>query len=140
MNNQIKNLSNGDFQVVPLDDSEFLAAQKRREDALMTRMAELGQEMERAREENEKRIDEWWNNLPYEQQCDAFYAVVKRIYQAEIIDRGTYRYALYDVFGFGPEMYGAGMDCGYMALHNSIMTDEEYDSSELDIENDFNNS
>jgi hypothetical protein len=42
------------------------------------------------------------------------------MYRAEVTDRGTYRYALYDVFGFDPGMYGAGMDCGYMALHNII--------------------
>lgn len=39
-------------------------------------------------------------------------------------DRGTYRYALFDVFGFGGSMYYRGMDCGYMALHNAINVED----------------
>jgi len=46
--------------------------------------------------------------------------VCKRIHTGDIKDSGTYRYVLYDVFGFDPGMYGAGMDCGYMAIHNAI--------------------
>jgi hypothetical protein len=37
-----------------------------------------------------------------------------------------YRYVLYNVFGFDAGMYALGMDCGYMALHNSIMTEEQF--------------
>lgn len=69
--------------------------------------------------------DAWWNSLSKQEREDAFYAVVKRIYQAEIVDQGTYRYALYDVFGFGSHMYIQGMSCGFMELHNSIYTREE---------------
>lgn len=32
---------------------------------------------------------------------------------------------LYDIFGFEADAYALGMDCGYMALHNSIKTEEE---------------
>ena len=49
----------------------------------------------------------------------------KRIYKAELVDRGSYRDALYDVFGFDMHMYGRGMDCGYMNIHNAIHIGEE---------------
>ena len=73
-----------------------------------------------AKNTREKEYDEYWDSLPYEDQLKAFYSVVKRIYQGEIKDKGSYRWVLYDVFGFGPEAYVLGMDCGYMYLHNSI--------------------
>lgn len=119
MNNHIKHLPNGDFEVLPLQED------KTREEALQ-RLADLSQEMEKAKQEYEKKNDEWWNNLSYDERCDAFYAVVKRIYEGEVKVNGTYRYVLYNVFGFGPDMYMRGMDCGFMALHNSIMNEEQY--------------
>jgi len=88
-------------------------------------MTEIGQEMEKARDEYEKQNEAWWNGLSEQEREDAFYAVCKRIWQADGIDNGTYRYALYNVFGFDPGMYGRGMDCGYMAIHNAIFDGEE---------------
>jgi hypothetical protein len=76
-------------------------------------------------EANEKEADEFWESLSKEDQEKAFYAVIKRMYKAELEDNGSYRWALYDVFGFGPHMYAQGMDCGYMALHNAIFDGEE---------------
>ena len=84
-------------------------------------LTELGQEMEKRKEQYEVENDAWWNGLTEKERQDAFYAVCKRIYQGEIIDQGSYRYILYNVFGFGPDMYGAGMDCGYMEIHNYIV-------------------
>lgn len=81
-----------------------------------------------AREEYEDKNDSWWNSLSEEEREDAFYAVAKRMYQAELVDRGTYRYALYDVFGFDPGMYGRGVDCGFMSLHNAIFDGNELTS------------
>lgn len=95
--------------------------------AALDKLAELGQEMEQYRKEYEAKNDAWWNNLSETEREDAFYAVIKRMYQAEVEDRGTYRWALYDVFNFGANMYAAGMDCGYMALHNII-----FDGLDLD--------
>jgi hypothetical protein len=92
--------------------------QKRRN--ALDKLAELGQEIEKGREQYEQELDSWWDNLTEKEREDAFYSVIKRMYKAEVIDRGSYRWALYDVFGFDPGMYGAGMDCGYMALHNII--------------------
>jgi hypothetical protein len=88
-------------------------------------LSDMGEEMNKAAAEYEKKNDEWWNSLSIEEREDAFYAVVKRIYQGEIIERGSYRYVLYDVFGFGLEAYMLGMECGYLELHNAIYTHEE---------------
>lgn len=72
-------------------------------------------------DEIEKNSEEYWNSLSKEYQLAAFCAVSRRIYQAEIVDQGTYRYALYDVFGFGPEAYAPAQLAGYLTIHNSIM-------------------
>ena len=89
-------------------------------------LAELSQEMEKARKVYEHDNDTWWNGLTEEEREDAFYAVCKRIFKADITDNGSYRYALYDVFGFDMGMYARGMDCGYMGIHNAIGDGEDY--------------
>ncbi len=88
---------------------------------LLDVLAELGQEQQKEQALYEAKNDAWWNGLTEQEREDAFYAVVKRIYKGEIIDQGTYRYILYDVFGFDGSMYMRGMDCGYMTLHNAIV-------------------
>lgn len=93
--------------------------------SLLETLTELGEQHEESRLHYEAENDAWWDALSEEEREDAFYAVVKRIHKAEIVDRGTYRYALYDVFGFDAGMYGRGMDCGFMTLHNSIYTAQE---------------
>lgn len=99
---------------------------KEEKNKALQELAEIGEELEVHKIIYEAKNDAWWNALTEQEQQDAFYAVVKRIHQAEIIDRGSYRYALYDVFKFGPDMYLSGMDCGYMALHNAIGEGEDY--------------
>ena len=69
--------------------------------------------------------EKYWDSLSYDDKLMAFSSVVKRIVKGDIKDRGTYRYVLYDVFGFDMDSYGIGMQCGYMALHNSIVDIEE---------------
>jgi hypothetical protein len=91
---------------------------------------DFGQEMEEIMKEDEARVDAWWDSLTEEEREDAFYAVVKRIYKAEVLDRGTYRYALYDIFGFDGGMYMRGMDCGYMNLHNILFDGQEFQRME----------
>jgi len=93
---------------------------------LLEGLDELRESLQEAHAEYEAENDAWWNGLTEEEREDAFYAVIKRMHKAEVVDHGTYRYALYDVFGFDPGMYGRGMDCGYMTLHNMI-----FDSFEL---------
>lgn len=73
----------------------------------------------------EASADAWWASLSVANRELAFYSVVKRIYANEIEKQSSYRYILYDVFGFGPDYYALGMDCGYMSLHNAIKTSEE---------------
>lgn len=91
----------------------------------LDKLTELSQALENARKVYEHDNDTWWNGLSEKEREDAFYAVCKRIWQADGIDNGTYRWALYDVFGFDPGMYMRGMDCGYMAIHNAIFDGEE---------------
>lgn len=83
-------------------------------------------------EADEKEATNFWENLSYEDKCNAFHAVVSRIHAGEIKVKGSYRYVLYDIFGFGPDMYGRGMNCGFMALHNSIMDDEQFNEANKD--------
>jgi hypothetical protein len=63
---------------------------------------------------------EWWNALPYEERLRAFRSVCRRIQQGDVIERGSYRHVLYEVFGFDADAYVDGMDCGYMDIHNLI--------------------
>jgi len=81
---------------------------------------ELREAQQKAHSEYEAENDAWWNGLTEEEREDAFYAVCKRIHKADLVDRGTYRHTLYDVFGFDMNMYGRGMECRYMAIHNAL--------------------
>jgi hypothetical protein len=112
-------------KTVPLDDPEFLKAQAKREEALQ-QLADIGQICEDEKLRFESKVDSWWNNLSEQEREWAFYSVVKRICKGELVDKGSYRYVLYQVFGFGANMYSRGMDCGYLSLHNSIMDDEQF--------------
>jgi len=84
----------------------------------------LAKSFEEARIADEKNANDFWDSLSYDDRCNAFHAVVSRLFDGDIKQRGSYRYVLYDVFKFGPDMYTRGMDCGYMELHNSICTDK----------------
>lgn len=77
--------------------------------------------------ENESDAEKFWDTLSYDDKCNAFHAVVSRLVKGEIELEGSYRYVLYDIFGFDPDMYTRGMDCGYMTLHNRIMTKDNID-------------
>lgn len=92
-------------------------------------MSELTKVWEEVRSAQDKEANDFWDNLSYEDKCNAFHAVVSRIFDGEIKQKGSYRYVLYDVFGFMPDMYSRGMDCGFMALHNSIMDDEQFNKA-----------
>lgn len=76
-----------------------------------------------------KEADDFWNNLSYNDKLLAFYSVCKRIHQGDVKDGGSYRYVLYDVFDFEPDAYGAGMECGYMDIHNLIFSGKKKDES-----------
>lgn len=66
--------------------------------------------------------EQYWNSLTKEQQLLAFCAVARRIHKGDIVDKGSYRYVLYQVFGFGPEAYAPAQLAGYLDIHNSIFT------------------
>lgn len=87
-------------------------------DKALTELSEIQEKLEAQRE---READGFWDSLTLEEKHNAFYSVVKRIYQGDIVDNGSYRYVLYNVFGFGPEAYGLGMDCGYMTIHNRLV-------------------
>jgi hypothetical protein len=91
----------------------------------LDRLSSMGERMAAVRKDYEAENDAWWSGLSEQEREDAFYAVVKRIYKGEIIDQGSYRYVLYDIFGFDASMYIRGMDCGYMNIHNAIVVAEE---------------
>lgn len=83
---------------------------------------------EQARLSFEKEAEDAWDSLDYATKLRVFYAVIKRLYEGEAKDRGTYRYILYDKFNFGPESYAIGMDCGLMYLHNAYVDIDEFEA------------
>ena len=85
----------------------------------------LADRLEESKQAFSASADAFWNGLSYDDRLKAFYSVCKRIHKGDMEDRGSYRYVLYTVFGFGPDAYSIGMDCGYLDIHNSIYTDAE---------------
>ena len=83
-------------------------------------LSELGELYKTIADEYETDCDNYWNGLSQDEQLKAFYSVVKRIVQGELKDRGSYRHVLYSTFGFGPDSYSIGMECGYFELHDAI--------------------
>ncbi len=93
-------------------------------DKLQQDLRELAEIFQETHVKLEQEQEQFWNSLSKEDQLKAFCTVVRRIYQAEIVDQGSYRHALYGVFGFGPEAYGQAQMAGYLSIHNLIYTDE----------------
>jgi hypothetical protein len=79
------------------------------------------QQWERDLEEDHSKF---WNSLSKDDQLKAFCSVMRLLYKAEIEERGSYRYTLYDIFGFGPESYGQAQVSGFLAIHNAIWDGE----------------
>ena len=77
--------------------------------------------------------EKYWDELSYDEKLMAFSSVVKRIVKGDLKDRGSYRYVLYDVFGFDMDSYGIGMQCGYMELHNSVVEKDELEQLRLKV-------
>jgi hypothetical protein len=93
-------------------------------------LSEIGRAWNEAMENIERASEDYWNSLTKEQQLDAFCAVCRRIYKGDVVDKGTYRYVLYNVFGFGPEAYAQAQMAGYLTIHNSIF-DVDHDDKLL---------
>jgi hypothetical protein len=58
----------------------------------------------------------WWDSLTMDERAQAFRQICKLIYKADITDKGSYRYAMYDIFNID---YGDGLK-HYMQIHNLI--------------------
>lgn len=71
-----------------------------------------------------EREEAYWNSLTKEQQLCCFNSICRRIIKGEFEDKGSYRYVLYDVFGFGMEAYARAQLAGYLEIHNSIFSAE----------------
>lgn len=93
-------------------------------DTLLKNSEEIAEQFNAAMKSIEQDQEQYWNSLSKDQQLMAFCAVVRRIYQAELVDMGTYRHALYSVFGFGSDSYAQAQMAGYLALHNAIMLED----------------
>ena len=93
----------------------------------MQELSEISDRFKAAMKAEEEHQEQYWNSLTKEQQLMAFCAISRRIYDGEIKQGGTYRYVLYNVFGFGSEAYVSAQCAGYMEIHNAIFTgrDEE---------------
>jgi hypothetical protein len=78
--------------------------------------------------ELEEDHNKFWNGLSKDDQLKAFCSVMRLLHKAEIEDNGTYRYTLYDVFGFGAESYAQAQLSGFMAIHNAIWDGERLHS------------
>jgi hypothetical protein len=60
--------------------------------------------------------DAWWDSLTMGQRARAFRQICKLMYKTDVQHKGTYRYAIYDIFNID---YGDGLN-HYMQLHNLI--------------------
>ena len=86
-------------------------------------LSDLSQEFERAFKEFEREEEAYWNSLTKEQQLMVFCCVARRLCNGELVTKGSYRYVLYEVFGFGPEAYVRAQMAGFLSLHNAIDPD-----------------
>lgn len=100
-------------------------------------MEEFRQAMREYQENYKKEVETFWNNLSYEDKLKAFYYVCSKIHKADVEDRGSYRYCLYDVFNFDMDSYSLGMDARYMDLHNYIFEGVEFSKFRLSEEVEF---
>lgn len=67
----------------------------------------------------EQEETEYWNSLTKEQQLLAFCSVMRRVHEAEFDVGGTYRWVLYDKFGFGRDAYMRAQFAGFLDIHNA---------------------
>jgi hypothetical protein len=93
-------------------------------------LSEMGQRFQKVVDAMEKEQEDFWYSLTKEQQLLAFCAMSRRIVDGEIKQKGSYRYVLYNVFGFGPEAYMAAQCAGYLDIHNAIF-DAEHEADLL---------
>ena len=76
----------------------------------------------------EMQSEDFWSSLSYDEKLYAFCAISRRIHKGEIVDDGSYRYVLYEIFGFGPDAYAVAQMAGYLEIHNAIVPSKESNS------------
>lgn len=64
--------------------------------------------------------DRVWDSLSEDDKLYAFCKVVSLIHRGEVEERGSYRYVLYQVFGFDMGSYMPAQLSGYLDLHNLL--------------------
>ena len=64
--------------------------------------------------------DRVWDSLSEDDKLYAFCKVVSLIHKGEVEERGSYRYVLYQVFGFDMGSYVPAQLSGYLDLHNLL--------------------
>ena len=89
-------------------------------DKLMNELTAWGETQEEEEEKLHQQMDAWWDNLPKDVQEKAFFCVVKKLVDGELVNEKSYRQILHEDFGFDKGAYYMGIICGFMTLHNSI--------------------
>jgi len=93
--------------------------------SIMDEMIAWGEAQQKDELRLKKQMNEWWDYLPEDVKEKAFFCVVNKLVQSELIEKKTYRQILQDEFGFGPDSYYMGITCGFMSLHNAIIPQNE---------------
>lgn len=89
---------------------------------LSEELIELAEEYQKQLNEIQSKEEEFWTSLSGEQKLASFNCVIRRLYDAELVQNCTYRQILNDVFGFGIGAYTRAMHAGFQEIHNSIYT------------------
>lgn len=90
---------------------KFLEAMHSLDEAVQEDMANFSKESE-----------EFWNSLSKEQQLMAFHHVFK-LTNHGLKQNVSYRGILYGLFGFAPDAYTVGMECGFFNIYNNWSND-----------------
>jgi hypothetical protein len=108
-----------------LNDNWFLEkSEKFGNSPILDELAKLSQEQESWENKYDRESKELWESLDEDSQLKLFYWVVKNITEGELIDKGTYRWILYEKFKFNEQAYSIGINSGFMRLHKSINQDK----------------
>ena len=112
-------------------------SEKEQIESLVKALSEKGKDgksiddyLQEEKENFKQSAEDFWNSLSNDDRLKAFYEVCKRIHEGDLVRRGSYRYVLYQIFGFGPDAYFAGLECGYIDIHNSIIPPEDMKKTE----------
>jgi hypothetical protein len=83
-------------------------------------LEKLSEVFNTAMEEIKKESENFWNSFSKNDQLKLFCAVSRRIFEGELEQKGSYRYILYNIFGFDTSAYAQAQYAGYVDIHNAI--------------------